>query len=649
MKHACIEHCNKHLSARKIADQASGNKPYQKMKKNIHTLLIIFAAFFFAANLTSCEKFFEPDQEITLTEEQMYSDWYEYRSAVMGLYGIQQELVEQLLVLGELRADLLEITPNADADLVEVYNLNISKENKYASPQTFFKLIAATNRFIATLEHNYPDVLDLSKPVNNYDRVYGEALCMRAWAYFNAVRIYGKVPFIDQRITTIEEINDFINSPGTYIDSVYVQYGIDGYNNDTIYNKEIVLEKNLFDTDRVIRHFTNELENKVKAVGVNHYIVNDDNTWEVTIWSNWSYNTLLGHMYLTLGDLAKAARYFEQVVYNNTTNRRYQIDNAFANGQWGNIFINVDSREHIYTIWFNKANQQQNNFQLMFEPWAANQYMLKPTRAAVHKWETQWRGAMVRYDYVIKDSTKTIFPGQPADFYRGYGVSYLYSRGTNFLSGNDYLKMLEYKRLEEERSVESIMENMDTIVTKYSLAGGSYDRDANYIIYRAGGVNLYLAEIYNHWVYEDANGNPTRYVQNALNIINNGSNFDMSESRVQLGIRGRVGLGSGEAAFKITDITFRFDPFTNKVTGWRDLTGNLQAKQYLLEENIMEERARELAFEGERFYDLMRVAQRRGDPSYLARIVSEKFPSGKRQVIYNQLLDPNNWYINYFD
>ena len=619
------------------------------MNKIAKPIVIIVSALFMLGNLTSCDDFFNPDQEISVTEDQLYSDWYEYRAAIMGLYGLQQNLVEQLVVLGELRADLLDITPNADADLVEIYNFNFSKENKYVSPQNFFKLIAATNRFISILEREHPNVLNPSAVIDNYDRLYGEALCMRAWAYFNAVRIYGKVPFIDQRISTIEEIDQFLQSPNTYTDSVYVQYSIDGYFNDTIYNQEIVLEKQYFDTDRVIRHFTSELEKNLKAVGVNHYIVNDDNSWEVTIWSTWSYNTLLGHMYLTLGDLARSTHYFEEVIYNNSTNDRYQIDNAFAGTQWGNIFLNVDSREHIYTIWFNKANQQQNDFQRLFEPWGANEYMLKPTKAAVHKWETQWRGTVVRYDYVIKDSTKTIMPGQPADFYRGYGRSYLYARNYDALSGNDYLKMLEYKRLKEERSVESIMENMDTVVVKYSLGSDIFDHDANFIIYRAGGVNLYLAEIYNHWIYEDALGNPTRYVQNALNIINNGSNFDMSESRTQLGIRGRVGLGSGESAFKITDITFLFDPFTNKVIGWRDLTGNLPAKQKLLEENIMDERARELAFEGERFYDLMRVAKRRGDPSYLAKIVSEKFPSGKREIIYNKLLDEKNWYINYFE
>jgi len=621
------------------------------MNKIVKSIVVIVSALFMLGNLTSCDDFFNPDQDIKVSEDQLYNDWYEYRSAVMGLYALQQELVEQIVVLGELRADLLTVTPNADADLMEIYNFNISKENKYASPQNFFKLIAATNRFIAILEKEHPDVLKPEAQVNNYDRLYGEALCMRAWAYFNAVRIYGKVPFIDQRISSIEEINNFINTPEAYVDSVYIKYSIDGYHNDTLYNQETVLEKQYFDTDRVIRHFTQELETKVKpdAVGVNHYIENDDNSWEVTIWSNWSYQTLLGQMYLTLGDLAQSIAHFEKVIYNNSTNRRYQLDNSFAYGQWGNIFLNIDSREHILSIWFNKANNQQNNLQRLFEPWAPNEYMLKPTRACVHKWETQWRGTSVRYDYTILDSTKTILPGQPADVYRGYGTSYLYTRNNTYISGYDYLKMLDYKRLEEERSVESLMENVDTIVYKYSIGKDVFDHDANFIIYRAAGVNLYAAEIYNYLNFEDDFGAVKSYTQNALNIINDGSNYDLSISRSQLGVRGRVGLGSGESAFKINNITFIFNPFTNKVIGWKDLTGNLLAKQYLLEENILDERARELAFEGERFYDLMRVAKRRGDPSLLAKMVSEKYPSGKREQIYNLLLNESNWYIKYFD
>lgn len=56
------------------------------------------------------------------------------------------------------------------------------------------------------------------------------------------------------------------------------------------------------------------------------------------------------------------------------------------------------------------------------------------------------------------------------------------------------------------------------------------------------------------------------------------------------------------------------------------------------------------AFEGERFYDLMRVAKRRNDPSFLAKKVSAKYYNkAQRDAIYAHLLNEKNWYINIFD
>lgn len=598
---------------------------------------------------TSCNDFFNPDQELNITQDQLYKDWYEYRATSMGLYALQQQLVDQLVVLGELRGDLLTITENADPDLVEIFNFDVSKDNKYASPLNFFKLIAACNRFLSILEETKPDVLDHSKAVNNYDKLYGETLCMRAWAYFNAARIYGKVPYIHQSLTSIEEIEGYISSPKTYVDSIYIEYNIDGYKNDTTYNHAVTLEKQYFDLERVILYFTNELETKVKenGVGVNHYIDNNDNSWEVTVWSTWSYNTLLGQMYLTLGDYAKSIEYFNKVTSDNLT-YRYQLDNTFQYEKWYQMFMSINTSEHIFTLWFNKANQQQNGLQNLFESFEPNQYMLKPTKQAVHLWETVWRGANIDYDGERYDSTKTIDPGLPGDWYRGYMFSYAYVRNNDVLDFEDVLKMLTFKMNKEDRSVESFMENVDTIVSKYSLGKTPYDQDANFIVYRAASVNLYMAEIYTYWEYFD--GTTVRpFVQNALNIVNNGSNYDSKITRKQLGVRGRVGLGGSGEALKVQNINYIFDPFTNEVLGWYDLTDNLRGKQYQLENQIMDERARELAFEGERFYDLMRVAKRRGDPSYLASKVAAKYPADRKNAIYNLLMDEKNWYINYFE
>jgi tetratricopeptide (TPR) repeat protein len=604
--------------------------------------------------LTSCEDFFNPDQDITIVEEDLYTDWYEYRAASMGLYSLQADLVEQLVVLGELRGDLMTVTSNADEDLMEIYNFNVTKDNEYAKPDKFFELIAACNRFISTLETNYPHIMDHSKPVNNYDRLYGEALTMRAWAYFNAVRIYGKVPLIDEKLRTVEEINEFINSP-MYVDSVYIDYGIDGFENDTISQEPVQLEKKYLDTEHVIRHFTHELETKVKivenvpVVGVNHYINNGDTSWEVTIWSQWSYHTLLGHMYLTLGDLSKSFHYFEKIIKNSSQDpeNRYQLDDTFAEDKWGNIFTNVYPAEHILTLQFDKASRSQHELQRLFEPFAANEYMLKPTSAAVHKWETEWVDEDITYQPLpFPEKTKTNDPGEPGDFYRGHGVSYVYFKdGITFME-REVKQMLEYKMNEEERSVESMMEGADTVITKYSLGKNPYDGDANFIIYRAAEVNLFVAEIYNQWTFYDTTRQEVRsYRLYAENILNDGKNYSVLSTRPQLGVRGRVGLDP----IQNRNLVYIMNPFTNKYESHLDLEGKLDEKKKWFEEQIMEERARELAFEGQRFYDLMRIAKRRNDPSYLAEKVAAKYPSSMRDYVYNLLLDENNWYINYFE
>jgi hypothetical protein len=615
------------------------------MKRSVkYSILFLITILVFS----SCKEFLNPKQEIDLTEDQLFKDWAEYRSVEMGMYGLQQQLVEQLMVLGELRGDLLTVTPNAEADLIEINNFSVSKSNKYASPTNFFKLISACNNLIRILQVRHPEVLDKKSAITNYDRLYGEVLCMRAWAYFNAARIYGKVPYIHESLVTIDEIENYVNSPGTYVDSVYIDFSTNGYYNDTLYNQPVTLEKKYYTLDMVIDLFTNQLEQDVKAVGVNHHMDNNDETWDVTIWNPWAMNALLGEMYLTQGNLSRAADHFLPIVQNSTTGPvRYQLDNAFAYGNWGNIFANIDIREHIYTMWFNKSKFQQNGFQNLFLPVAPYQYMLKPTSAAILKWETSWRAQRISKNDLNPSRTEMTFLGIPSDYYRGYGSSYLYMRNGMVLDGNSYMQMLQLKSKGDTRGVNNIMDGMDTVVIKYSINQDLYTDDASYIIYRAGSIHLYLAEIYTFMMFEQGGTVKTK-LNNATGIINDGAFFDIAVDRTQLGVRGRVGLGSGYDALTFDNVRYFHDPFTNEITGWVNLTGNLAKKQQYFEQDLLDERARECAFEGGRFYDLMRVAKRRNDPSFLAKIVSAKYPSGQREQIYNYLLDENNWYINYF-
>ncbi len=593
----------------------------------------------------SCESFFEPDQGLIVDESKYFNDWNEYRAAELGLYALQQELVGQLVVLGEVRADLVNVTDHADRDLLEVATFQITSGNKYASPLNFYRLIGACNRLSTQLERDHPEVLK-DTAVTIYDRLYGEVLCMRAWAYFNAVRIFREVPYIWPSLTTVEEIDAYVSSSMTIINPMRIKYGPDGYNNDTIYGDTVVLNRIYLDLPALADTIVYQLTEKVKAVGVLHNLVNGDPSWDVTIWNRSAKECLLGQIYLELGDYGKAASHFDQIMYYSLYNNlvgsfvRFGLDSKFSNSSWKNIFSGIDADEHIMTLWFNKSYQQQNELQLLFSNEAPNLYMLKPTRSAIEKWESQWKDFSLILgktpDLTILDTVKI---GLPGDFFRGYGVSYIYMRNGIALTVPEVREILELKRKRNTLAVNTLTNGLDTVVYKYSLFKNSYDHDANFSIYRAAGIHLYYAEIYAGWRFPDANGIVKPNVSKSLDVLNAGSYALNSK---QLGVRGRVSFGSGNSAISLTDPIYRHDPVTNEIIGYNYYS--LSEKQLYLEDIIQDERARELAFEGERFYDLMRIARKRG-PAYLADKVSAKFDSPMREQVREHLMNEENWYL----
>ena len=256
----------------------------------LHYKKLIILTTILSMGFFSCERFFDPEQELIVKEEDMFSEWFDYRSAEMGLYSLMQDLVDQIWVLGELRGDLLMVTDNASPDLVNVCNFNITRDNKYASPTNFYRLIAACNNLIRQLKREHPEVMNGNgESYSNYDRLYGEVMCTRAWAYFNAARIYGKIPYFPESLTTEDEIVKYVNSGGEFVDSLDIIYNPQGHYDpnkyplyDTIRNETIVLPKIYLDMETVIDTFTNQLENEVNIVGLIHNATNEDVTWDVS-------------------------------------------------------------------------------------------------------------------------------------------------------------------------------------------------------------------------------------------------------------------------------------------------------------------------------------------------------------------------------
>lgn len=600
--------------------------------------------------MVGCEEFLNPAQDLVIPDDEFPADNVELRAASLGLYSLQQELVDQLVVLGELRGDLLEITENADINLTEIYNFQISPGNPYASPVNFYKLIAASNKMIRIIVNNYPEVTDPESAVSNYHYMLGEAICMRSWAYFNAARIFDVIPYIPETLTDISEINEFVNSSGTYVDSAYIEYHPNGFNNDTTIKVFEYTDRRFLDQDAIIRQCIKDIEKHVRVVGVDYSYDNNDLSWKVTVWNEYAMHTLLGQMYLHIGDFTKAMENFNVLLrYSNINenNIRFGLDNKFSNNAWQNILTSIDGYEHIYTLWFGKSNLsfQLNNLQYYFSAIMPNQYALKPTKKAVELWETIWLNSNISFNLDNPSAAYTIDPGIPGDFSRGPNVSYRYIKEGVAMNDSAVAYMLDLKLKDNQNELYEYMEGVDTVVYKYTIGKQPFDHDANFMVYRAGSVHLYASEIYANWVFE-LGGFPRQFLVKAEQYIYDG--LYQSKTR-QEGVSGRVGFADKRGITVENDIIYKFNPYTKEVIGYERISSTLE-KQLYLEEIILDERARELAFEGERFYDLVRIARRRNKlgldgSAFLADMISAKFPSSERESIRAYLMNPNNWYL----
>ena len=626
--------------------------------------------------LSACEDTIYVKQPLVLTENNNFKDWVDYRSAELGLYALQQKLVEQLIILGELRGDLVQVSSNADADLIEIQNFNVSSTNKYASANNFYTLIAACNALIRTLELNHPEVKEDNPSVNDYHRIYGEALCMRGWAYFNAARIYGKIPYIPEELTDYKDIIDYVMNPEStyFVDSGRYMYDINGldtldlndtiyYPVDTVYIDTVEYEtfpRRFIDLRTVVERVTYDLTQRLNYVGVDY--ANKDNVseneWEAIIWTEFSKDYLLGQMALTVGDVNAALAYFTPILYNydylNVANSaiRFGLDDALANENWASIFQSININEHIFTVWFGKKELQTHQLQRLFDNSGTNLYYLKPTHKAILLWETEWVGQAPAASELWNGSEilPLVRTGEPGDFYRGYKTSYIYKNGGHILTKGEVKQMLDYKKDEKYVEVENIMRNVDTLVYKYTR--NIYDNDAFVPLYRASSVHLYAAEISLYSEYFGSGGARIYRVSQASQFMDGTYNRNAD----QLGVRGRVSLPEKPLDIKV--LVFQ-DPFTNQITGKRDFVAEsggdplkeLDLKRVYYEGVILAERGKELAFEGERFYDIMRIAQKHNDPSYLANTIADspgKYSSELREEIRTKLMNEENWFIPFY-
>lgn len=165
-------------------------------------IAIIFSAICILCGSYSCSDMLENENSRQIFNPALDQKTDSLFYALGILQGMQQ-LADQYVFQGEMRGDLTKTTPFTDNNLRQLANFSASAANKYDSAYVFYRVINNCNYYIA---HRDTTLRNGAELVTMHE--YAAIKAMRAWAYMQLARIYGKVPFYTEPLMQISHIDN---------------------------------------------------------------------------------------------------------------------------------------------------------------------------------------------------------------------------------------------------------------------------------------------------------------------------------------------------------------------------------------------------------------------------------------------------------
>ncbi|MBC8053912.1 MAG: RagB/SusD family nutrient uptake outer membrane protein [Sphingobacteriaceae bacterium] len=166
------------------------------MTKNIK---FSFLAFILLLSATSCNKWLELKPQDGIIREDFWKTKEQLRSAVFGAYSSllavpekRPGLMQNMLVWGELRADMMGIGSSFTNNDMDYKNNEILPNSVYSNWATLYNTINVCN----TVIEFGPTVRDNDKTISEAEvnEYLAEAYGLRAYMYFYLLRLWGEVP-----------------------------------------------------------------------------------------------------------------------------------------------------------------------------------------------------------------------------------------------------------------------------------------------------------------------------------------------------------------------------------------------------------------------------------------------------------------------
>jgi hypothetical protein len=537
---------------------------------------LLFFLFVLIPLLPSCV---DTAPEEVLDYKDFYADVDDADNAILGLYGQFMDLAGQVVVLNELRADLMDVTDFATTDLQEINLGKPSKDNPWTNVSKFYMVIQTCNDIL----HNFDIMLKNNKMIQaEYDERYSDVAALRTWVYLQLGLHFGKIPYITEPIVSLDDLN---------------RYG----------NNELTLDQLIPELIRCMENLPT-LENYQNSKLVQEYL---DGYSLVPFFVD--KRCLLGDLYLFNDDYENAALTYRRVLATNEDKDATQnsikyrlytyVWTTTGTPTWYQILYTDGKTEDINSLY--------NGWVTMFRATTTGRYTAD---------EMIW---FLAYD---------------AKFAPDYPFLELFNP-VNYNTGKYYLKPSDYS----VDSVWSgdVQKNQYPFDAR-GLTGAFEKIGDNYYIRKYSYASEYVTELNGHWwVYRAAMlhlryaeaANRAGYPQLAWAFVNDGIPgssflFKKEDDEEYPGDSVRI---SGYSPFEPYPEPYYFDGRQNDQPylrqPWRSNGGvrgraNLPSVPFpetcvtkqdsilFVEKLIISEAARELGFEGHRWEDLIRIARR---------------------------------------
>lgn len=557
----------------------------------IYSFKGLLLSILISLSLAACQHMMETESSLlAYPEEHLLNTSADTVYSVIGIMNKIQALADRSVLLGELRADLVDVNENTISCLREIADLEISDNNPYNEPKDYYAVINNCNYFLQTV-----DTALRKRNEAIFIKEFAAVKSFRAWTYLQLVLNYGKVPFYTEAILT--EADAVGNFPEYDILDI-CSYFID----DLMPYVDIELPKygNIADLDSRL-----------------FYIPIRVLLGDLCLWSQrYREAAVYYHDYLNKNELYTGSYRIE------FTEDDLQFEGKILTNSYGGMFNNLSSGADVLTVIPMDSSVSSNTYSQLknyFNSTTHNdlKYQLRPS---------------IRLQEI---SASQVFCRAKQSGSASYAPTV--NEENPLLAGDLRLYAYWSKAMSKDKEIQTIAKFTSDHV----------------LCYRKGLIYLRYAEALNRAGYPESafailkyglnNNNLTRYVSPEEYEVEGGIdpllvfNTTQFTNTNTLGIHSR---GCGDSEYNDYFVL----PTPSDSLESRQDTLDYRIEQ--VEELILTEMALETALEGHRFYDLMRIAIRKDQEAYLAEKVSlRKGGDSRDEVLYNRLINKNNWYL----